>query len=59
MFFFIPQDSVRRKENTRFYIQTEDEVYCSKVAIFVGNLPINLPQKQYENLLIDLLGKRK
>lgn len=55
----IARDSVRRKENTRFYLQTKDDVYCSNVAIFVGNLPCNLQEKQYERILVDLLGKRE
>lgn len=54
-----PQESVRQKENTRFYLQTKDEVYCSNVAIFVGNLAPNQSQRQYEKSLVDLLGKRK
>ena len=55
----INQESVRQKENTRFYLQQVDEVYCSNVAIFVGNLPPNMSQRQYEKILVDLLGKRK
>jgi diacylglycerol kinase (ATP) len=55
----VARESVRRKENTRFYLQTKDEVYCSSVAIFVGNLPPNLSHKQYERILVDLLGKRE
>ncbi|RWS13942.1 diacylglycerol kinase theta-like protein [Dinothrombium tinctorium] len=49
--------SVKQKENTRFYLQTKDEVYCSNVAVFVGNLPPNLNQRQYEKILVDVLGK--
>lgn len=55
----VARDSVRRKENTRFYLQTKDDVYCSNVAIFVGNLPPNLQERQYERILVDLLGKRE
>lgn len=54
-----PQESIRQKENTRFYLQQVDEVYCSSVAIFVGNLPPNLSQRLYEKILVELLGKRK
>ena len=53
----VARESVRQKENTRFYLQQQDEVYCSSVAIFVGNLPTNLSQKQYESMLIEHLGK--
>lgn len=52
------QESIKQKENTRFYLQTKDEVYCSSVAIFVGNLPPNLSERQYEKILMDLLKKR-
>ena len=55
----VARESVRQKENTRFYLQTKDEVYCSNVAIFVCNLPPNLSQVQYETILVRLLGKRK
>lgn len=55
----VARESVKQKENTRFYLQTKDEVYCSSVAIFVGNLPPNLSQRQYEKILTDLLKKRK
>jgi len=53
----VARESVRQKENTRFYLQQQDEVYCSSVAIFVGNLPTNLSQKQYESMLMEQLGK--
>ncbi|XP_074599951.1 diacylglycerol kinase theta isoform X2 [Brevipalpus obovatus] len=53
----VARESVRQKENTRFYLQTKDELYCSNVAIFVGNLPPNLQERQYEKILVDILGK--
>lgn len=53
----VARESVRQKELTRFYLQQQDEVYCSSVAIYVGNLPTNLSQKQYESMLMDHLGK--
>jgi diacylglycerol kinase (ATP) len=53
----LARESIRQKENTRFYLQQVDEVYCSNVAIFVGNLPPNLSQRHYEKILVDLLGK--
>lgn len=53
----VARESVRQKENTRFYLKQQDEVYCSSVAIFVGNLPTNLSQKQYEAMLMEHLGK--
>nr|XP_027205590.1 diacylglycerol kinase theta-like [Dermatophagoides pteronyssinus] len=53
----LARESIRQKENTRFYLQQVDEVYCSNVAIFVGNLPANLSQRHYERILVDFLGK--
>lgn len=54
----LARESIRQKENTRFYLQQVDEIYCSNVAIFVGNLPPNIPQRHYERILVELLGKR-
>lgn len=53
----VARESVRQKEMTRFYLQQQDEVYCSSVAIFVGNLPTNLSQKQYESMIMGHLSK--
>lgn len=53
----VARESVRQKENTRFYLQQQDEVYCSSVAIFIGNLHTNLSQKQYEHMLTSVLSK--
>lgn len=53
------QESVRQKELTRFYLQKKENVSSSNVALFVGNLPPNLAQRQYEKILVDKLGKRK
>jgi len=53
----VARESVRQKENTRFYLKQQDEVYCSSVAIFVGNMPPNLSQKQYESMIMEHLGK--
>lgn len=54
----LARESIRQKENTRFYLQQVDEVYCSKIAIFIGNLPSNLSQRHYEKIVVDFLGKR-
>lgn len=53
----LARESIRQKENTRFYLQQVDEVYCSKIAIFIGNLPSNLSQRHYEKIVVDFLGK--
>ncbi|UYV75005.1 DGKQ, partial [Cordylochernes scorpioides] len=51
------RESIRQKELTRFYIQKKENVRSSIVALFVGNLPPNLSQRQYETVLVELLGK--
>ncbi|CAL1279216.1 unnamed protein product [Larinioides sclopetarius] len=53
----IARESVRQKELTRFYLQKKENVSSSNVALFVGNLPPNLSQRQYEKILVDKLGK--
>lgn len=55
----LARESIRQKENTRFYLQQVDEIYCSNVAIFVSNLPPNIPQRHFERILVEILGKRK
>lgn len=40
-------------------MQKKENVSSSNVALFVGNLPPNLSQRQYEKILVDKLGKRK
>ena len=57
--FYLFQESIRQKELTRFYLQKKENVSSSNVALFVGNLPPNLSQRQYEKILVDKLGKRK
>lgn len=54
----LARESIRQKENTRFYLQQVDEVYCSNVAIFIGNLPMNLSERIYEKIITEKLGKR-
>ncbi|KAL3189413.1 hypothetical protein MRX96_002725 [Rhipicephalus microplus] len=53
----IARESIRQKDLTRFYLQQKEDCYSSSVALFVGNLPPNLSQRQYEKILVDLLGK--
>ncbi|KAH9381281.1 hypothetical protein HPB48_003262 [Haemaphysalis longicornis] len=55
----IARESIRQKDLTRFYLQQKEDCYSSSVALFVGNMPPNLSQRQYEKILVDLLGKRE
>ena len=48
-------ESVRLMELTRFYLQLKEDPHGPNVALFVGNLPPNLKQKEYETILLDYL----
>lgn len=53
----IGRDSLRQMQRTRFYLQPK-EVPCGEpLAVFVSNLPCNLSQRQYEKILLDILGR--
>lgn len=53
----IGRDSLRQMQRTRFYLQPK-EVPCGEpLAVFVSNLPSNLSQRQYEKILLDILGR--
>lgn len=51
------RDSVRQMENVRFHMQLAEDPHGPTVALFVGNLPPNLSQRQYEKCLMDNLGE--
>ena len=46
-------------ELTRFYLQLKEDPHGPNVALFVGNLPPNLSQIQYEKILLDYLDDGK
>ena len=48
-------ESVRLMELTRFYLQLKEDPHGPNVALFVGNLPPNLKQKEYETILLEYL----
>ncbi|XP_050699036.1 diacylglycerol kinase theta-like isoform X3 [Eriocheir sinensis] len=52
----VARDSVRQMEMMRFYLQLAKDPHGSSIALFVGNLPPNLSQRQYDNILTDILG---
>jgi len=47
--------SVLLMEKTRFYLQLKEDPHGPNVALFVGSLPPNLNEKQYETILLDYL----
>ncbi|KAL3278720.1 hypothetical protein HHI36_016251 [Cryptolaemus montrouzieri] len=51
------KDSIRQMELTRFYLQLKQDPHGPNLALFVGNLPPNLSERNYENILTDFLGK--
>ncbi|RXG57554.1 Diacylglycerol kinase theta [Armadillidium vulgare] len=53
----VARDSIRQMEMTRFYLQQKKDPHGTSIALFVGNLPPNLSQRQYETILTEILGK--
>ncbi|KAK9303017.1 hypothetical protein QLX08_005186 [Tetragonisca angustula] len=51
------KDSIRQMELMRFYLQLKQDPHGPNLALFVGNLPPNLSERIYENMLTDFLGK--
>lgn len=51
------KDSIRQMELMRFYLQLKQDPHGPNLALFVGNLPPNLSQRNYENILTEFLGK--
>jgi diacylglycerol kinase (ATP) len=44
-------------QRTRFDLQPKEVPCGENLAVFVSNLPFNLSQRQYEKILLDILGK--
>ena len=42
-------------ELTRFYIQLVKDPHGPDVGLFIGNLPVNLSQRKYENIINEFL----
>ncbi|XP_019864703.1 diacylglycerol kinase theta isoform X3 [Aethina tumida] len=51
------KDSIRQMELMRFYLQLKQDPHGPNLALFVGNLPPNLSERNYENILTEFLGK--
>ena len=52
-------ESVRLMELTRFYIELCKDPHGPDVTLFIGNLPANLSQRQYETILNEFLDESK
>ncbi|XP_014252764.1 diacylglycerol kinase theta isoform X1 [Cimex lectularius] len=50
-------DSIRQMELMRFYLQMKEDPHGPNLALFVGNLPQYLAQKNYETILTEFLGR--
>ena len=53
------KESIRQMELMRFYMQQKQDPHGPNLALFVGNLPPNLSQRKYENMLTEFLGNGK
>ena len=42
---------------TRFYLKETADPHGPHIALYVGNLLTGLSQRQYEKILIDIVGK--
>ena len=42
---------------TRFYLKELKDPHGTHIALYVGNLPTGLSQRQYEKILLDIIGK--
>uniref|UniRef100_A0A914V1T8 diacylglycerol kinase (ATP) n=1 Tax=Plectus sambesii TaxID=2011161 RepID=A0A914V1T8_9BILA len=51
------KDSLRRYHVVRFYLQEKEDPHDH--AVFVGNMPVSLAQRQYERILLKLLGAKE
>ena len=46
-------------ELTRFYLELKKDPHGPDVSLFIGNLPANLSQRQYDNILLEFLEEGK
>jgi diacylglycerol kinase (ATP) len=51
------RDSIRIMELTRFYIQKIEDPHGPNIALYVGNLPKDYKQLQYEDILMEVIGR--
>lgn len=55
----VGRESIYRMHLMRFYLQLKQDPHGTSVALFVGNLPKNISERNYENFLTVILGKGK
>ncbi|XP_043194668.1 diacylglycerol kinase theta-like isoform X1 [Amphibalanus amphitrite] len=53
----ISRDSVLQMTLARFHLAERRDPHGPSVPLFVGNLPLNLNQRQYEKILLAILGR--
>ncbi|CAH1776092.1 unnamed protein product [Owenia fusiformis] len=51
------QESLRQNRMTRFYLQRTEDPHGPSINLFIGNLPEGLSQRQYEKILVDMVGE--
>ena len=51
------QESLREHQMTRYCLQEKEDPHGPSVSLFIGNLPTGLAQRQYEKILLDIIGK--
>ncbi|BFZ21453.1 hypothetical protein BsWGS_24491 [Bradybaena similaris] len=51
------KESLRQNRMTRFYLQQKEDPHGPSISLYVGNLPTGLSQRQYEKILLDIIGR--
>lgn len=52
----LAKESIRQMELMRFYLQHKQDPHGPNLALFVGNLPPGLSQRNYEQMLLEFLN---
>ncbi|GAV03562.1 hypothetical protein RvY_13963-2 [Ramazzottius varieornatus] len=52
----IRKESIHQMLKTRFYLQEKEDPHGSSIALFIGNLPQSLSQRQYHGILQTFVG---
>jgi len=42
---------------TRFYLKQKEDPHGPHLSLYIGNLPSNLSQRQYEHILLDIIKR--
>ncbi|KAL8607776.1 hypothetical protein ACOMHN_039449 [Nucella lapillus] len=51
------RESLRQNRMTRFYLQQKEDPHGPSISLFIGNLPTGFSQRQYEKILLDIIGR--